>query len=225
MHSYSLLRVVLEKVTFEQALYMILQVTSAAGGITVNIGSLASLSPIGPIRLGPSSTSVTPNTSVHTASEAGREHTERTHSSSVTIHGALISSGNANTALNSSNMSVSLPSTATVSTPASRSIVTPAVTSVSRGVTSSTATVLQLQGKQLLGARSASRTAGGGALTKLSSLLQGGTGTRIVTSSASSVLLTPSSLATSADTHQLKGKVRRPLRLKAFTRTVQDRLR
>jgi hypothetical protein len=82
-----------------------------------------------------------------------------------------------------------------------------------------------LQGKQLLGARSASRTAGGGALTKLSSLLQGGTGARIVTSSASSVLLTPSSLATSADTHQLKGKVRRPLRLKAFTRTVQDRLR
>jgi hypothetical protein len=104
--------------------------------------------------------------------------------------------------------------------------VTPAVTSsVGRGVTSSTATVLQLQGKQLLGARTVSRTAGAGALTKLSSLLQGGAGTRIVTSSASSVLLTPASLATSADTHQLKGKVRRALRLQAFTRTVQGRLR
>jgi hypothetical protein len=99
--------------------------------------------------------------------------------------------------------------------------VTPAVTSsVGRSITSSTATVLQLQGKHLLGGRTASRTAGGGALTTLSSLLQGGTGTRIVTSSASGVLLTPSSLATSADTHQLKGKVRRTLRLQAFTRAV-----
>ncbi|PNF31475.1 hypothetical protein B7P43_G00759 [Cryptotermes secundus] len=171
------------------------QVGSAPGGITVNIGSLASLAPIGPIRLAPSSTSAsaTTSTSVHTASEEGREHTERARSTSLTIHGTLISSGNTNT-------STSLPSTATVSAPISRSIVTPAVTSsVGRGLTSSTATVLQLQGKQLLGGRTVSRTAGGGALTTLSSLLQGGAGTRIVTSSASSVLLAPS-----ADTHQLK---------------------
>jgi hypothetical protein len=103
-------------------------------------------------------------------------------------------------------------------------VMTPVVTtSVGRGVTPPTATVLQLQGKQLLGGRSVSRTAGGGTLTTLSSLLQGGTGTRIVTS-ASSVLLAPSTLATSADTHQLKGKVRRVLSVWASTRIVQGRL-
>jgi hypothetical protein len=98
----------------------------------------------------------------------------------------------------------------TVSTPTSRGMTTPAITaSVGRGVTTPTATVLQLQGKQLLGGRAVSRAAGGGTLTTLSSLLQAGTGTRIVTSSASSVLLAPSTIATSADTHQLKGKVNR----------------
>lgn len=203
-----------------------LQVSSAAGGITVNIGSLASLSPIGPIRLAPStSASVSPVTSAHTASEAGRDHIERTHSTSLTIHGTLVSSGNANAALNSSDTSASVPSTSTISTPVSRGM-TPAVTaSIGRGVTPTTATVLQLQGKQLLGGRTLSRTAGGGTLTTLSSLLQGGTGTRIVTSSASSVLLAPSTLATSADTHQLKGKMRTVLSLRAPTRTIRCRLR
>lgn len=183
------------------------QVNSAPGGITVNIGSLASLAPIGPIRLSPSSTSasVTPVTSAHTVSEAGREHTERAHNTSLTIHGSLVSSGNSSTALSSSTTSTSLPSAVTVSTPASRGMTTPAITtSLGRGVTTPTATVLQLQGKQLLGGRTVSRAAGGGTLTTLSSLLQAGTGTRIVTSSASSVLLAPSTIATSADTHQLK---------------------
>ncbi|GFG35254.1 hypothetical protein Cfor_00311 [Coptotermes formosanus] len=144
----------------------VLQVNGASGGITVNIGSLASLAPIGPIRLSPSSTSasVTPVTSAQTVSEA-----------------------------------------VTVSAPASRSTTMPAIRmSVGRRVTTPTATVLQLQGKQLLGGRTVSRTAGGGALTTLSSLLQAGTGTRIVTSSASSVLPAPSTIATSADMHQLK---------------------
>jgi hypothetical protein len=103
---------------------------------------------------------------------------------------------------------------------------TPTVTtSVGRMITPTTATVLQLQGKQLLGGRTVSRTAGGGTLTTLSSLLQGGTSTRIVTSSASSVLLAPSTLATSADTHQLKGKMRRVLSLRVPTRTIRCRLR
>ena len=187
-----------------------LQVNGAPSGITVNIGSLASLAPIGPIRLSPSSTSasVTPAASAHTVSEAGREHTERAHNTSLTIHGTLVSSGNASTALITSTTSASLSSAVTVSTPASRGMTTPALTtSVGRGVTSPTATVLQLQSKQLLGGRTMSRAAGGGTLTTLSSLLQAGTGTRIVTSSSSSVLLAPSTIATSADTHQLKGKV------------------
>ncbi|XP_021919608.1 KAT8 regulatory NSL complex subunit 3 isoform X3 [Zootermopsis nevadensis] len=179
---------------------------SSAAGITVNIGSLASLAPIGPIRLAPSSTSasISPITSVHNASEAGRDHMERTRSTSLTIHGTLVSSGNSNTALSSSDTSASVPSTSTVSTPASRGLTPAVTTSIGRGVTPTTATVLQLQAKQLLGGRAVSRTAGGGTLTTLSSLLQGGAGTRIVTSSASSVLLAPSTLSTSADTHQLK---------------------
>jgi hypothetical protein len=50
-------------------------------------------------------------------------------------------------------------------------------------------------------------------------------GTRIMTSSASSVLLAPSTLATSADTHQLKGNVRRVLSLQAPSRAFRYRLR
>ncbi|GFG36535.1 hypothetical protein Cfor_10538, partial [Coptotermes formosanus] len=182
-------------------------VNGASGGITVNIGSLATLAPIGPIQLSPSSTSasVTPVTSAQTVSEAGGDHAERARNTSFTIHGTLVSSGSTNTALSTSTTSASLPSTVTVSAPASRSTTTPAITtSVGRRVTTPTATVLELQGKQLLGGRTVSRTAGGGALTTLSSLIQAGNGTRIVTSSASSVLLAPSTIATSADTHQLK---------------------
>ncbi|XP_069702733.1 KAT8 regulatory NSL complex subunit 3 isoform X2 [Periplaneta americana] len=155
-------------------------VNSASGGITVNIGSLASLAPIGPIRLTPSSTTVaaTPTTSVVSATD---------RAASLTIHGTLVSSGG-----------TSDTSTVTASTSANRTVVTSAPTSsASRGA------VLQLQGKQLLGGRPVGRASSGGTLTALSSLLQGGSGTRIVTS-ASSILLAPSGLATSADSHQLK---------------------
>ena len=148
-----------------------LQGNTSTGGITVNIGSLASLAPIGPIRLAPSCTSTSAQvTNTATVSEA----------TSLTIHGTTESSPLATTA-------------AAVTTAGGRGIAAPTA-------------VLQLQGKQLLGGRAVARSGSGGTLTALSSLLQSGAGTRIVTSSAPSILLAPS---TSADTHQIKGKVKR----------------
>ncbi|GLH05111.1 Uncharacterized protein GBIM_10722 [Gryllus bimaculatus] len=150
------------------------QPISAPSGITVNIGSLGSLTPLGPLRLA-QNTSLPTATSLAAASSASEgtvdSITARGRGTSLTIQGNLISS---------------------VQQGVSDRTVTQTGRAASLGKGS-----LQLQGKQLVG-RAIGKATETGTLTSLSSLLQGTPGTRIMVSSSSSLLLTPSLTTTTA---------------------------